>query len=110
MTSETLNDLFHPDNIKNFAQGGEKISESNYNLWNNLGGPQGLLAALKTHAKTGIEGSKDDISSRVNKFGSNKKRIPKIRTLWELVCENFEDTILQILLLAALVALVIGVV
>lgn len=45
-----------------------------------------------------------------NRYGSNEKRELRIRTLWELVLENFEDRILQILLLAATVALVIGVI
>ncbi len=44
------------------------------------------------------------------RFGSNKKRLPKIRSLWELVVETLEDRILQILLLAATAALIIGVV
>lgn len=44
------------------------------------------------------------------RYGSNAKRLPKIRTLFELILENFEDRILQILLLAATVALVIGIV
>jgi Ca2+ transporting ATPase len=39
----------------------------------------------------------------------NSKRPPKIRTLWELILENFEDRILQILLIAAFVSLVIGI-
>ena len=44
-----------------------------------------------------------------NRYGSNTKRLPKIRTLCELILENFEDKILQILLLAAAVSLVIGI-
>ena len=44
------------------------------------------------------------------RYGSNTKRLPKIRTLCELILENFEDKILQILLLAALVSLIIGII
>ena len=36
--------------------------------------------------------------------------MPKIRTLWELILENFQDRILQILIIAATVSLIIGVV
>ena len=43
-------------------------------------------------------------------FGTNTLRLRKIKTLWELVLENFEDHILRILLLAATCSLVIGVV
>jgi len=46
----------------------------------------------------------------LSRFGSNAKRLPKIRTLCELILENFEDKILQILLMAAFAALIIGVV
>jgi Ca2+ transporting ATPase len=44
------------------------------------------------------------------RYGSNAKRPPKIRTLCELILENFEDKILQLLLLAAFVSLVIGII
>ena len=44
------------------------------------------------------------------RFGGNTERLRKIKTLMELILENFEDRILQILLLAATVALIIGVV
>lgn len=46
----------------------------------------------------------------INRYGKNYKRPPKIRTLFELILENFEDRILQILLIAATVALIVGVV
>ncbi len=36
--------------------------------------------------------------------------MPRIRTLFELILENFEDRILQILLMAATLALIIGIV
>jgi Ca2+ transporting ATPase len=42
-------------------------------------------------------------------YGKNSKRPPKIRGLFELILENFEDRILQILLIAATVSLIIGV-
>ncbi len=43
-----------------------------------------------------------------NRFGVNKKRIPKIKGLLELILEQFEDRILQILCVAAVVALALG--
>jgi len=46
---------------------------------------------------------------RKEKYGENKKRPPKIRSLCELILENFEDRILQILIIAASVSLVIGI-
>ena len=44
------------------------------------------------------------------RFGENKKRLPRIRSLCELIAEAFGDRILQILLLAATVSLIIGVI
>ena len=38
------------------------------------------------------------------------KRMPRIKTLCELIGENFQDFILQILLLAATVSLIIGII
>jgi P-type E1-E2 ATPase len=46
----------------------------------------------------------------ITRYGTNTKRLPKIRTLWELILEPFEDKILQILLVAATVSLIIGVI
>ena len=34
----------------------------------------------------------------------------KVRTFWELILENFEDRILQILIAAAIVSLLVGVI
>ena len=43
------------------------------------------------------------------RFGTNTQRLRKIKTLWELILENFEDHILRILLLAATCSLIVGV-
>ena len=42
------------------------------------------------------------------RFGPNSFPPPKIKTLWELIMENFDDQINRILLAAALVSIVIG--
>ena len=44
------------------------------------------------------------------RFGINAKRLPKIRSLMDLILESFEDRILQILLVAATVSMIIGIV
>jgi len=101
-----LTALFHPDNIKIMhAKSGGKVSTSLYDYCHTMGGPKGVARGLKSDIKLGIEGSKDDIAKRTEKYGENRKRLPKIRTLFESILENFEDRILQILLLAATVAL-----
>lgn len=74
-----------------------------------MGGPQGLAKALKTNLKTGIEGSPQDIRERLEKYGTNTKRIPKIRSLWELVVEALGDTTLIMLMVLAAVNIAIGI-
>jgi magnesium-transporting ATPase (P-type) len=86
--------MFHPDNIKNFHSVDKKVSVSLYQFWKTYGGIRGLAQRLNTHPKNGIEGSQADIAQRQAKYGSNQKRLPKIRTLLELILENFEDRIL----------------
>ena len=58
----------------------------------------------------GIEGGKSDIDHRIAVFGSNARKPPTIKTVWELIKECFEDDMLQLLLLAALVSLIVGVI
>lgn len=43
------------------------------------------------------------------RYGSNKQKLRVVKTFWELVLENFEDKILQILIGAAVVSLIAGV-
>lgn len=106
---EKLCDLFHPDNIKNYHSSSHKISVSVHDYWKTYGGAKGLAQMLRTDLKKGIEGTEEDVQARAEKYGANTKRLPKIRTLCELIMENFEDRILQILLIAAGVALIIGI-
>jgi len=50
------------------------------------------------------------IEIRVFRYGSNKQKERRVKTFWTLVMENFEDRILQILIVAAIVSLICGVV
>lgn len=113
ITKEELSDMFHPDNIAHMqldTDSEHPVSVSTFTFWRKHGGVKGLAQKLRTDYKKGIEGSQSDLHSRKEKYGSNTKRLPKIRTLCELILENFEDKILQILLLAALVSLIIGII
>lgn len=47
--------------------------------------------------------------SLIIRYGENIKRLPRIKSLGEIVWENLQDRMLQILLLAATISLVIGV-
>jgi len=58
-----------------------------------FGGKEGLMEALFTNPKTGIEGSKEDIKDRRRIYGQNSFAPPHIKTIGELIMENFEDRI-----------------
>ena len=47
---------------------------------------------------------------RKSRFGSNVLPMAEIKTLWSLILECFSDPMLKVLLVAAFVSLVIGVV
>jgi Ca2+-transporting ATPase len=63
---------------------------------------------LGTNLKTGIPGNKSDMAERILVYGENSFPPPYIKSLWELVMENFDDPINVILLGAAIVSVVIG--
>jgi P-type Ca2+ transporter type 2B len=76
----------------------------------NLGGLQGLAQKLHTSLDHGITGDQSDINLRRQVFGSNQSPPPKTKSLLSLIAECFEDPMLKLLLLAAFVSLVIGVI
>lgn len=69
-----------------------------------------IAKALHTDLKTGIEGTAKDIVERQNVYGKNSFPPPKIKGILELIAENFNDTINQILFLASIVSIIIGVI
>jgi len=73
------------------------------------GGPNGIMSALYTNIKTGIDDTDEDKKDRIRIYGENKFAPPKIKTIMELIMENFEDTINRVLLGAAVVSLIIGI-
>lgn len=73
-----------------------------------FGGLENIAIRLNTDLKNGIRGDAKDIEERRAEYGKNSFPPPKIKTIWELVAENFEDTINQILLAAAIVSIIIG--
>jgi len=75
-----------------------------------FGGLGNILSKLYTDSKTGIEASAVDILDRQRIYGQNSFPPPKIKTIGELIMENFDDAINKILLLAAIVSIVIGII
>ena len=101
-----LMELFQQDN-RRLAK--TEPSRSVSVLEKRLGWREGLLTALKTDPVNGISKEPSSVEARLSKFGSNARREVKIKSLWTLVKEQFGDTILQVLLVAAAVSLVIGI-
>ena len=75
-----------------------------------FGGKRGLLRALRTSSVEGILGLEDDIKHRVTIFGSNYIPPKPPKTFFRLIWESLEDTILRILIVAAIFSLILGMV
>lgn len=73
-------------------------------------GIESIMKALKCDPETGIDGGPRDLDKRRQIYGQNRFPPPKIKTICELVMENFDDSINRILLAAAIVSLIIGIV
>jgi magnesium-transporting ATPase (P-type) len=71
------------------------------------GGVAGLLGSLNTSVEKGIIG-KADIEERIATYGVNKSPPPKTVTFGELVWDAFQDQVLQILLVGAVITLIVG--
>jgi len=106
-TAEELAELTHMANRYEVAKG-EAMKLSSQMFVDKFQGAETLAQDLFTNLKTGIEGTRKDLADRISVYGANAFPPPKLKSLWELVAENFEDTINQILCAAAVVSIVIG--
>lgn len=75
-------------------------------IMKDFGGVEALVKGLNSDEKKGIPTSEVALRQRV--YGSNKFPPPKIKTLCELIMENFDDPINVILCAAAVVSIIIG--
>jgi magnesium-transporting ATPase (P-type) len=66
------------------------------------------MKSLECDPKKGIVGTKADTDERIRVYGGNFFPPPHIKSLYELVMENFDDKINLVLLAAAGVSLAIG--
>lgn len=105
ISPETLSAICHLDN--HYPEKDGTIISSRMIVEEN-GGIQSLCNKLETDPRRGIQPVPSEIQERKNWFGVNYFPPPKIKTVWELIMENFDDTINQILLAAACVSVVIG--
>ena len=66
-----------------------------------------MLDELKTNLKTGL--TQKDAEERVAKYGLNQLEKEEETSLWVRIIESFDDLLVKILLLAALVSFIIAV-
>lgn len=76
-------------------------------LLKKLGSPSALAGQLHSDPRNGIMPASHD--DRAETFGTNDFPEPESKTFWELCIEALEDGTLQILIVAAVVSLLIGV-
>ena len=101
LSGETLADFFDNDHIKDGVSTRKLAS---------MGGIFSLAKALKVDLSTGLTtagADSSDLAERVAHFGANHQIPPEEKTFWSFVVEAFEDTMLRVLIVSALVSLVI---
>jgi P-type Ca2+ transporter type 2C len=80
--------------------------EANRQQLQTAGGAKALLELLGTHPEEGI--SEGSVEERRTLFGANALPSSPRKSFWQLFVDTFDDATLQILIVAAIVSLVIG--
>ena len=102
ITKKNLTDLFLPDNIRDGFS---------YKIITGLNGIGSILDQLKTNINTGITVKNPaDLEERKKKYGKNDPVIKPLKSLWFFIKESLEDFMLRVLIVAAIVALVVGII
>ncbi|KAJ0254774.1 putative calcium-transporting ATPase 13 [Hirschfeldia incana] len=112
--SYTAIDLDHPqDHHKDFKIDQETLNDlvknKNQEKLQSFGGPNGLVSALKTNTRLGINEEADEIQRRRSTFGSNTYTRPPSKSLVHFVIEAFKDLTILILLGCATLSLGFGI-
>lgn len=113
--SYTAIDLDHPqeDHHKDFEIDQETLNDlvknKNQEKLQSLGGSNGLVSALKTNTRLGINEEADEIQLRRSAFGSNTYTRPPSKSLIHFVIEAFKDLTILILLGCATLSLGFGI-
>lgn len=105
LTNEVLQSISHLDNQH---QDGDDPRKSNEIIVNQLGGVEKLIEALESDPVKGIDPS--TILKRQRIHGTNAFPPPLIKSLMELIMENFNDPINVVLCGAAVVSIIIGII
>ncbi|CAG9310366.1 unnamed protein product [Blepharisma stoltei] len=101
VTPEELGQMFDQDNIRN----GKSLEK-----FQNLHGVSGLCKGLLTSPTKGISSSPLDLSLREKFYGNNHPYVRKRTSILEFIFDSLQDTVLQILIVAAIISLVIGII
>jgi P-type Ca2+ transporter type 2B len=98
ITAKSLEHLFIQDNIR---------SGKSLEILYSMQGIPGLCSKLNTSQTRGISSSSQTLSRELH-FGNNHPYVHKRRTISEIIFEILQDTVIQILIFAAIVSLIIG--
>lgn len=104
VTAEDLEYLFEIDHRD--AHDDSSLSCKRVQEW---GMKEGLLRVLDTKEHDGIVSEGPSYQKRVQKYGLNARKEIQTKGVCEMITEQFEDPILQVLLVAAFVSLSVGV-
>ena len=99
ISPKSLEQLFIPDNVR----GGKSLELLETHL-----GVVGLCQKLNTTLSKGIPANRSENFNRELYYGNNHPHIQTRRTILEIIFEILQDTVLQILIFAAIVSLIMG--
>lgn len=99
VSAKSLEELFIQDNIRN----GKSLE-----ILHSLQDTAGLCQKLQTSLNQGIPSSASENLIRELSFGNNYPYIQKRRTIAEIIFEILQDTVIQILIAAAVLSLIMG--
>ena len=97
------------DLLKIVAACQERTFSEEVDLLESMGGPDALLASLKTDANHGLSDEEEDFHVREAVFGSNRPPVTRMKTFVELFMEALKDFTLRILLFFSFLSIVLGV-
>lgn len=86
----------------------DQMTEANKEQLAARGGPEALCKLLQTDSKNGLKTDETDFEDRRKAYGVNNYPEPPMKGFLVLFIETFDDTVLQILMVAAMVSLVVG--
>jgi len=110
INKDSLANLFKGNNIyKDKEDRTSTPAKSLQLLQSDFGGTESLFLGIKTDANRGLDGTSSDLARRRAEYGSNTRHVREVQSLCELIMNVFDDFILKVLCVAAVVAMVVGI-